>query len=686
MKQWIVSKFDKDKVREFETNYGLPAIVALFLVARGINTDEMLQEFLYGDGAIDDPFEIKDMDRAAERVHRAIDSGEKICIYGDYDVDGITSTALLYSYLKTVGADVIYYIPHRENEGYGMNKSAVDVIKDKGVNLIITVDNGVSAADEIDYAKSLGIDTVVTDHHIVPEKLPNAVAVVDPHRPDCESRFKEISGVGVTFKLVMALEGEYCDVDIMLDNYSDLLCIGVIGDVVKIADENLVFLKRGLQSINNSDRVGIQALIKEIGFEDKYITSIDISFAVIPKMNAVGRIDYSDICVKLLTTEDETEASEIAKILCDKNIERKNLENEILSEINQKIVEDRSIICDNIIVVDGDYWAIGVIGIVSNKIKNIYGKPCVVISRCGDKARGSGRSVEGFDLWKAIESCSDLLNHFGGHPMAAGFDISSDKIDEFRQKINAYADSLGEMPLDTLKIDCKLSPEFIDVELAKDLLGLKFYGDRNTYPVFQLSNLRILRKESVSNGSHTRIYLSRGSTRISAIYFGMPFDSFPYNEGDTVDIAVELLVNVYRNVESLTIKIIDIKFSDVDNAEHIHSLRLYEKFCRGNELTREQLLSIIPTKTECRQLIIYLMGGSIPANISLPVIARRLGGNMTCAKLKVALEAFKELGIITLYEDIHKIEIRSLNTFRKVKLEDAKIFKKLGEVFRNGKV
>lgn len=686
MKQWLVSKFDKDKARELESKFGLPTIIALLLTVRGMDTDEKVQDFLFGDGVIDDPLKIKDMDKAAERVRRAIDSGEKICVYGDYDVDGVTSTALLYSYLDTVGADVTYYIPHRENEGYGMNMPAVDIIKDRGTKLIITVDNGISAVKEIAYANSLGIDTIVTDHHIPSDELPDAVAVVDLHRPDCNSRFKELSGVGVAFKLALAIEGEYCDVDMMLDNYSDLLCIGTIGDVVKLADENLVFVKRGLMSINNSDRVGIQALIKEVGFENKEIVSTDISFIIDPRINAVGRIDHADICVKLLTTENEDEAGQIAKILCEKNSERKNIENQIINEINHRIIETPEIIRDNVIVIDGDDWSIGVIGIVSNRIRNIYGKPCIVISRQGRYARGSGRSVEGFDLWKAIESCSDMLDHFGGHPMAAGLSLTSDRIDEFRLRVNAYADSLGEMPVDKLKIDCKLSPDFVDLALAKELSYLQPYGEGNAYPVFQLSKLSILRKEPISNGAHTRVHFARGSTRITAMYFGMPFLSFPYNEGDVVDIAVELSVGVYHDEENLTIKIVDMKFSEVDNAEHIHSLRLYEKFCRGALLTREELLSIIPTKTECRQILRYLMSCQSLQSLSLSVIARRLGTDMTFAKLRVALDAFDDLGIITLCEDIHKIGIKSLDISEKVNLEDAEIFKKLGEVYRNAEV
>ena len=396
MKLWTVAHLDKKEATEIQSKYELPAIIAMLLQIRNIKTKEEIEDFLFNDSQIASPFEIKDMDKAVERIKIALDRCELICVYGDYDADGVTSTALLYSYLETIGANAMYYIPSRENEGYGMNKSAVDLLKGKDVKLIITVDNGIAAVEEIAYAKQLGIDTVVTDHHMPTGELPDAYAVVDLHREDCPSKFKNLSGVGVAFKLVMALEGEECDVDFLLANYSDLLSIGTIGDIVELKSENRVFVKRGLQSINNSDRVGINALINNAGLANKELTAGNVSFTIVPRINAVGRLGLSQKSVSLLLTEEAEEAEDISAELCEDNFERQQIEKEILEKIDLRIKEMPSLVTDRIIVIDGENWHQGVIGIVASRIKETYGKPTIIISKCDGVAKASGRSVEGF--------------------------------------------------------------------------------------------------------------------------------------------------------------------------------------------------------------------------------------------------------------------------------------------------
>ena len=354
MKLWSVAKLDKTKAGEIQSRYELPAIVAMLLQIRNITTKDEIEGFLYNDSFIADPFEIKDMDKAVERINKALDCGEPICVYGDYDADGVTSTALLYSYLETIDANAMYYIPARETEGYGMNKNAVDKLNERGIKLIITVDNGIAAAQEVAYASSLGIDTVVTDHHMPSGELPKACAVVDLHREDCKSRFKNLSGVGVAFKLIMALEGEYCDTTTLLDNYSDLLSIGTIGDVVELKDENRVFVKHGLESITNTDRPGLQALIKNSGLTGKTVSSTNVSFTIVPRINAVGRLGLSEKSVSLLLTEDYDEAAEISSQLCVDNSERQEIERDILEKIDGIIRRKPSLVNDKIIVIDGE--------------------------------------------------------------------------------------------------------------------------------------------------------------------------------------------------------------------------------------------------------------------------------------------------------------------------------------------
>ena len=398
MKLWKVAALDRDEAKRIQQDNQIPPLIAALLQIRGFSTHDEVQDFLYNDSVVADPFEINDMDKAAERVKQAIAGGERICVYGDYDADGVTSTALLYSYLETVGADVIFYIPSRESEGYGMNMAAVDTLCRQGVRLIVTVDNGIAAKAEIDYAKSLGIDTVVTDHHLPLSELPDAVAVVDLHRADCSSRFKSLSGVGVAFKLIMALEGEYCDTDTLLDNYADILSLGTIGDIVDLRGENRVFVKRGLESIMNSDRPGISALVEVSGIGNKPLTAGKVSFTLVPRINAVGRLGSSGKSVNLLLTEDFDEAKELAGAMSDDNNERREIEMNIVAEIDEMIRNNPGLVRDSVIVLDGEGWHQGVVGIVASRVKEAFGKPAIVLSKNGETAKGSGRSVEGFPL------------------------------------------------------------------------------------------------------------------------------------------------------------------------------------------------------------------------------------------------------------------------------------------------
>lgn len=681
MKRWSIAKLNKENAKTISQRYELPPIIATLLDIRGIVTEEAINNFLFDESTIDDPFEIKDMDKAAERVRFAVENGEKICVYGDYDADGVTSTALLYSYLETIGANVMYYIPSRESEGYGMNMSAIDKLNDENVDLIITVDNGISAVEEIAYAKTLGIETVVTDHHMPGEKLPDAVAVVDMHRPDCDSRFKMISGVGVAFKLVIAVEGEYADVDMLLDNYSDLLSIGTIGDIMPLIDENRVFVKRGLKHINNGDRLGIASLVEHAGLSGKDISAGNVSFGIVPRINAVGRLGQSNECVDMLITDDFEKAERTAVKLSDDNSERQRIEKEILEKINILIARQPELVQDRVIIISGKNWHQGVIGIVSSRLKDIYGKPCIVLSETDGVCKGSGRSVEGFDLWEAVCACEDCLDHFGGHPMAVGLGVEYDRIDEFREKINKFAVSKGDMPYDNLKIDCKLNPAYIDVELAKSLSYLQPFGAGNPTPVLAICNLTIKSITPLSNNKHLKITFMSGRNYIQALKFFCSTEDFPYNIGDRVDIAVTLDVNVYKNTESLSVIIKDIKFADVDYKDYIDSLRVFESFCRGEQVNNDALKTIIPDRNDFAVVYRFLKQEKNLLNISLDVIARKLNNAVSYGKLKVILEAMNDLKLIALYEDMYKTQVKLLEVNSKVNLEDASIIKSLKEVY-----
>lgn len=681
MKLWNIAELDRQEANAIQNEYGLPAIIAMLLQTRGIKTREEIENFLNNESEIASPFEIKDMDKAADRVQRAIESGEMICVYGDYDADGVTSTALLYSYLETVGANVIYYIPSRESEGYGMNIGAVDTLAEKGVELIITVDNGIAANKEIAHAKSLGIDTVVTDHHMPIDELPNACAVVDLHRPDCPSKFKQLSGVGVAFKLIMALEGEFCDVNMLLDNYADLLSIGTIGDIVELKGENRVFVKRGLQSIINSDRPGIAALIENSGLTGKPLTAGKVSFTLVPRINAVGRLGLSGKSVELLLTEDYEEAQQIAQAMGDDNAERRQIETEILQKIDIEIQQNPSLVLDKVIVIDGENWHQGVIGIVASRVKEAYGKPAIIISRDGDNAKASGRSVEGFALCDAVAECSDLLTHFGGHPMAVGLSLMSENIELFRKRINEYANSIGSMPFDALNIDFKLNPAGVTLDIAEEIKELQPFGSGNPTPVFGLFNMKINSIIPLSNNKHLKLIISRADTTLTAMMFFTSTDAFPYKKGDTVDLAVTLDVNEYNGNKSVSIIVKDIKASADDTEEILKSRRIFEDFCRSNPLTAEQLGSIVPTRDDFAVVYRFLKSNG-GYGFDTSTLVYKLGNKLPMGKIRVILEAMNELGLITIREGMFSNSIGVNQVSGKVSLESADIIKRLSEVTR----
>lgn len=679
MKLWTVAPLDKAEASQIQNRYELPAIIAMLLQIRNIKTKEEIEDFLFNDSEIASPFEIKDMDKATDRIRKAIDNYELICVYGDYDADGVTSTALLYSYLETVEANVMYYIPSRETEGYGMNKTAVDFLKEKGVKLIVTVDNGIAALDEIAYANSLGIDTVVTDHHMPTGELPEAVAVVDLHREDCNSRFKKLSGVGVAFKLIMALEGEDCDVNNLLDNYADLLSLGTIGDIVELRGENRVFVKRGLQSIMNSDRVGINALVQSSGLGGKNITAGNVSFTLVPRINAVGRLGLSGKSVELLLTEDYEQAEEISSELCEDNSERQQIEKEILDKIDERIQQNPSIVLDKVIVIDGENWHQGVIGIVASRIKDVYGKPVIVISRMGESAKASGRSVEGFPLCDAVFACADLLTHYGGHPMAVGLSLDSENITLFRKRINEFANSFENMPFDKLNIECKLNPAFINLELAESLSYLQPFGAGNPTPVFGLYNMTLTNIIPLSNNKHLKLMFSRGNSTITAMKFFTSTDEFPYVRGDVLDLAVTLDTNEYNGTTSVSVIIKAIKANADDTEEILKSQRVYEDFYMGNTPEKEKLLSITPTRDDFALLYRFLKastGYGFPAQ----TLVHKLDNKLSFGKIRVILKAMSELGLIQICEGLRGTRIKMLEVAGKVQLETADIIKRLKEV------
>lgn len=670
MKVWSVAQLNKDRALKLSEQFGIPMICAALLDVRGINTYEAVEKFLSSDVSFDNPFEIKDMDKAVNRILSAVENGEKICIYGDYDADGVSATALLMQYLETIGADVSFYIPSRADEGYGLNIEAVNTLADNGVELLITVDNGISAYNEVELCNSLGVDVVITDHHTVPEVIPNAVAVVNPHRPDCKSKFKELSGVGVVFKLVIAMEGDYADVDMLVEEYADIAAIGTIGDIVSLTDENRTIAKHGIRKINDSDRAGVIALLKASGCYEKELTSTDISFSVVPRINAGGRLGLSSKSVELLLTDNEDYALSIASNLSEDNAERQKIEQDILKEIDFKIRENPDLIRNPIIIIDGENWHQGVIGIIAAKIKSLFGKACIIISKEGEIARASGRSIEGFALNDAIFACSEYLEHFGGHAMAVGFSLKTENIHAFKQALFAYYDSQDTLFLPTVKIDCKLNPALLNLELVDSLSVLEPFGAGNPSPLFGLYNMQITDVKALSNGKHQRLTVTRGGAVHTVMCFGMPSDIFPYTKGDTVDLAVSLDKNFYKNNIYLSIIARDIRYSGYDTERHLKSMRLYDRFVLDRDLPQKYAKyfpMLIPEREDFAVVYRYLKSvGNV--EISLETLSYRLG-SMPCGKLRTCLDAMAELSLISFFEGPKTLKITVLDVTRKVDIE-----------------
>ena len=678
MKKWVTRKLNKDNAVAISQRYDLPMLIAMLLDIRGITDEDAIIDFLSNDTLTASPFEIKDMDKAVERIQAAIEGGERICIYGDFDADGVTSTALLYSYLSDIGADAMYYIPSRETEGYGMHREAIARLYERGVKLIITVDNGVAAVDEVAYAKTLGIDTVITDHHAIPETLPDAVAVVDLHRPDCNSSFKELSGVGVAFKLVQAIEGEYADVDGLLENYSDLAAIGTVGDIVTLRGENRVLVKNGLRHINNGDRLGIAALAEDAGLSGKEISAGNLSFTLVPRINAGGRLGLSKKSVKMLLTDDEEYAADIAAELSSDNTERQQIERDILSEIDGMIRQNPSLVNNPIIVVYGEGWHKGVIGIVASRIKEVYAKPAVVISMEGDVCRASGRSVSGFSLIDAVFSCSDILTQCGGHPMAVGFGIKRHQIENFIERINRYT-LTHPVPQPVLELDCKLNPAQLSVELARGLSLLEPFGAGNPTPLFGLYNMTLRDIREIGGGKHLRLTLSRGESTVYALRFSTILAEFPYFVGDVVDLAVTLDINTYNNYENLSIFIRDMRFADREEDEMLRSKELFERFCRGEIISAEEAGALLPDRAEFAVVYRFLRSNG-GYRYSFDSLLCRLGSDIGYGKLRVILECMNELQLIEIDEGMYDFEIKMCEVGAKVDLDTSVIITKLREV------
>lgn len=570
-KIWVYhNELTRNEILKLSARFGLPGVITVILSNRKINTELAVKNYLTKPmSGIHNPMLMKDMKKAALRLKSAVENKEKIVIYGDYDVDGITSTSLLYMFLTSLGANVSYYIPDRIGEGYGINIMAINKFIKEKTDLVVTVDCGITAVGEAEFANLSGLDMIITDHHTCKEKIPNAYAVVNPKQPDCEYPFKELSGVGVAFKLILAMTMEMGQSTTeCFRKYCDIAAIGTIADVVPLTDENRVIVDRGLRALNDTRLVGVKMIFEIAGVLGKTITCDTVAFALAPRLNAAGRLGSAQTAVELMLETDAAKAYETASRLNEDNRKRQLTEQEIFNDAMAMIQNDKDFDKKKVIVLAKEGWHHGVIGIVASRINDKFYKPCILITYENGIGKGSGRSIEGFNLFDALTAVSDDLIDFGGHAIAAGLSINADKLADFEKNINAYAQKIlkPEDMIPHITIDTQISPLDVTIENAKMLLKLEPYGMGNRKPVFSIVGLKIAYIAQMGNeNKHIRLRLvSQNNKYVNAVGFGMGdcFDNFKTD--DTVDIAFMMEVNSYQDTEQVQLRLLDIKMHGED--------------------------------------------------------------------------------------------------------------------------
>lgn len=672
IKKWEVAPLNRERAAQIAERYSLPFFLSMLLEIRGFEDEEEIRDLLSG-GRLSNPLLMKDMDKAVERIRRAIDQFEKIAVYGDYDADGVTATSILFTYLEAVGADVIYYIPQREGEGYGMNLHAVEILHEEGVSLIITVDNGIASVAEVARAKELGMDVVVTDHHRPQREIPEAYAVVDAYQADDHGPYKDLSGAGVALKLVMALEDG--DAGSVLEEYADLAALGTVADVVPVLGENRAIVKAGLNILSRGGRAGVDALLEQSGMEGKAATATSLAFTVIPRINATGRMGAPERAVRLLTCDSQEEAQPLSAEICEDNERRREVEAEIAKEAMERIESEGSLLYSRVIVVDGKGWHHGVIGIVASRITERFGKPCVVISVDGNMAKGSGRSVEGFSLFQAVCACGDLMERYGGHPMAAGVTLKAENVPLFRERINQYAAQVcPEMPAQVLSIDCKLNPAALSPEMPQSLEPLEPYGSGNPQPLFGLYNMELRQVVPVGGGNHLRLICAKKGVAVTCMKFGTTPEDFPFSPGDVLDLAVTLEAKEFRGEQKLTVSVRDIKLSGLDMDQCIHTYRLYEKLQREEPLSPQEGAELLPSRQDLAVLyrkLVSLKGQGFSAQS----LARDLPG-FHLGKVLLGLDMLEESRLVSLLGGEERKSAEILPTQGKVDIFAAPAYQK----------
>ncbi|MBR4098994.1 MAG: single-stranded-DNA-specific exonuclease RecJ [Clostridium sp.] len=679
-KQWTVAPAGMERRVALE-RAGIPSLVAAVLAARGMgDLDEVRRLLTPPPDILDDPMLLQDMDRAVIRVRQAIERGETVAVYGDYDVDGITATCLLTDFLVRKGARVVPYIPSRLDEGYGLNREAVQLLAEQGVTLIITVDCGITAGDETVLAKSLGIDVVITDHHECKDALPRAVAVVDPRRRDCSSPFKDQAGVGVALKLAMAVEGP-AGAGRILEEYADLVAIGTIADVMPMMGENRTVVRMGLKALSRPRRVGLAMLMREAGLEERNLTSVSIGYTLAPRINASGRMGQAMLAVELLLTKDPERAVHLARELCELNRERQAIESEIFQSCVSRLSRAPQ---ETAVVLADPAWHQGVVGIVASRLSEKYGCPCFMICLDQGMGKGSCRSYGGLNLFDALSQCAPLLEGFGGHALAAGFTVREENIPALAQGLReAVTQQLGdEEPISQLDVDVCVHPSQLTVDAVAALDLLEPCGTGNPRPVFLLTGALIQTMAQVGRGRHLKMRLEAKGVPIDAIFFSANGAQMGVSPGGRVDLAFYPQINEFRGSRTVQLQIIDLRPA-LTRAQQERGA--YEKYRRGEALSWEEVHALLPSRADFvglwrwleKQAALTPVIKDTPARIARGV-SRVSGQPEVPVRTLLCLEIMEERGLITMTGQeqlsitLHRLEY-------KVDLEDSPILRRLRE-------
>ena len=685
-KQWQVAAPCPEGQRGLE-ELGLPPLLAGLLAARGMTDPEQVRRLLSPEAEpIPDPMLLRDMDRAAARVRQALEKEELIAVYGDYDVDGITSTCLLTQFLSARGGRVVPYIPSRLGEGYGLNPEAVHALFEQGVGLIITVDCGITAVEETALAAELGMDVVITDHHACKAGLPPAAAVVDPHRPDCSYPFKGLAGVGVALMLAMAVAapGERSAV---FDEYCDLAAVGTVADVMPMTGANRAIVSLGLKRLDPPRRLGLAALLRCAGLADKPATSVSVGYTLAPRINASGRMGRAEVAVELFLTRDPARAEELAVLLCELNRERQGIESEIFRQCVQCLTDRPQ---QDAIVLAGDQWHQGVVGIVASRLAEKYACPCFMICLDGGMGKGSCRSWGNINLFELLSSCDGLLENFGGHTLAAGFTVKEENIPALARALRRLvAERRRERDLPSvLEVDMAVSPRHLTVEAVEALDLLEPCGTGNPRPVFLLRGAQVHTMAQVGRGRHLKLRLESRGIPLDAIYFSSQGAELGLTPGCRVDVAFYPQINDFRGVRSVQLQVVDLRLAP-SRAQLERAI--YDKYSRGEDLTTEEARFLLPSRGDFVGLYRWLERQSTgctvvedtPARIARAV-SRATRQREVPARTMLCLEVLEERGLISLNRRTDRVQITLCHVENKVDLEASEIIKRLRAILENG--